>query len=155
MRSQFTGGAGVVEPAATGAGGLARPRQTQQAAIVQCLRVMCPGMGEFQRVAGLQGLESLAELKRYCYCVAGVVGEMFTELFVDFAPELAVHQARMTALAPSFGEGLQLTNILKDQWRTASAASAGCHGTCLRAMAWTCRRYTQARSLVMGRPWAN
>lgn len=90
--------------------------KAQQAAIVQCLRVMCPGMGEFQRVAGLQGLESLAELKRYCYCVAGVVGEMFTELFVDFAPELAVHQARMAALAPSFGEGLQLTNILKDQW---------------------------------------
>ncbi len=90
--------------------------KSQQAAIVQCLRVMCPGMGDFQRDAGLQGLPTLAELKRYCYCVAGVVGEMFTELFFSVAPELAVHRARMDSLAPSFGEGLQLTNILKDQW---------------------------------------
>ena len=73
-------------------------------------------MSDFQRVAGLQGLATLAQLERYCYCVAGVVGEMFTKLFINFAPELAVHQARMSALAVSFGEGLQLTNILKDQW---------------------------------------
>ncbi|NWB84018.1 MULTISPECIES: phytoene/squalene synthase family protein [Pseudomonas] len=90
--------------------------EPQQATIVRCLRVMCLGMGDFQRVVGLQGLETLSELKRYCYCVAGVVGEMFTELFVDFAPELVVHQERMASLALSFGEGLQLTNILKDQW---------------------------------------
>lgn len=88
----------------------------QQAAIVNCLGVMCSGMSDFQRVAGLQGLATVEELDRYCYCVAGVVGEMLAEVFIDFEPEMAVHRALMQPLSVSFGQGLQLTNILKDQW---------------------------------------
>lgn len=88
----------------------------QQASIVKCLQIMSHGMHEFQRKAGLHGLPTLHDLDRYCYCVAGVVGEMLTELFVDFEPELAPHRNTMLRLAVSFGQGLQMTNILKDQW---------------------------------------
>ncbi|QAU25520.1 phytoene/squalene synthase family protein [Dyella sp. M7H15-1] len=88
----------------------------QRASIVKCLKIMSHGMHEFQRKAGLQGLATLHDLDRYCYCVAGVVGEMLTELFVDFEPALTPHRNSMLRLAVSFGQGLQMTNILKDQW---------------------------------------
>jgi farnesyl-diphosphate farnesyltransferase len=88
----------------------------QQASIVKCLKIMSHGMHEFQRKAGPQGLATLHDLDRYCYCVAGVVGEMLTELFVDFEPALVPHRNTMLRLAVSFGQGLQMTNILKDQW---------------------------------------
>jgi farnesyl-diphosphate farnesyltransferase len=89
---------------------------SQQASIVKCLKIMSHGMHEFQRKAGLHGLPTLHDLDRYCYCVAGVVGEMLTEMFVDFEPALAPHRNTMLRLAVSFGQGLQMTNILKDQW---------------------------------------
>ena len=88
----------------------------QQASIVKCLKIMSHGMHEFQRNAGLHGLKTLHDLDRYCYCVAGVVGEMLTEMFVDFEPALLPHRNTMLRLAVSFGQGLQMTNILKDQW---------------------------------------
>ena len=88
----------------------------QQASIIKCLRIMSHGMHDFQRKAGLHGLPTLHDLDRYCYCVAGVVGEMLTELFVDFEPMLAPHRNTMLRLAVSFGQGLQMVNILKDQW---------------------------------------
>lgn len=53
-------------------------------------------------------------LKNYCYIVAGIVGEMLTELFVLAAPQLKAVQAELDADAATFGEGLQLVNILKD-----------------------------------------
>lgn len=89
---------------------------SQQASIVKCLRVMSHGMHAFQRKAGLHGLSTLHDMDRYCYCVAGVVGEMLTEMFVDFEPRLAMHRNLMLRLAVSFGQGLQMVNILKDQW---------------------------------------
>lgn len=88
----------------------------QRAALERCVRVMCSGMPPFQRTARLSGLADLAELDRYCYYVAGVVGEMLTDLFCAYSPEI---DARRSALAPfstSFGQGLQMTNIIKDLW---------------------------------------
>jgi farnesyl-diphosphate farnesyltransferase len=99
-------------------------KPVQQAAIVNCLKVMSHGMWNFQRNVGLQGLDTLGDMDRYCYCVAGVVGEMLTELFIDFEPALAVRRNSMMRLAVSFGQGLQMTNILKDQWEDRS------HGAC-------------------------
>jgi farnesyl-diphosphate farnesyltransferase len=55
-------------------------------------------------------------MDRYCYYVAGVVGEMLTELFCDHCTDLTHHKAEMMRLAVSFGQGLQMTNILKDIW---------------------------------------
>ncbi|WP_430390019.1 phytoene/squalene synthase family protein [Dyella sp. 20L07] len=97
---------------------------TQHAAIVECLQVMTQGMHDFQHVVGLQGLDTLRDMDRYCYCVAGVVGEMLTRLLIDFEPELAPQSKNLMRLAISFGQGLQMTNILKDQWEDRR------HGVC-------------------------
>lgn len=86
-------------------------------AISRCVRIMCHGMPEFQRRIQLTGLADLAELNLYCYYVAGVVGEMLTELFCDYSPEIDSQRDTLMALAPSFGQGLQMTNILKDVWK--------------------------------------
>ena len=58
----------------------------------------------------------MAELNRYCYHVAGVVAEMLTELFCGHSPAIAKNRQELMALAPCYGEGLQLTHILKDIW---------------------------------------
>jgi len=61
-------------------------------------------------------LRDIKELDEYCYYVAGVVGVMLTELFCDYSQQMAQHRERMLQLAVSFGQGLQMTNILKDIW---------------------------------------
>lgn len=91
-----------------------RPKQFES--IVGCLKLMSRGMCHFQRGASLHGLATLQDLDRYCYCVAGVVAEMLTDLFIDFEPSLTAHRRVIRGLALSFGQGLQMTNILKDQW---------------------------------------
>ncbi len=88
----------------------------ERAALTRCVRIMCSGMPEFQRNKGLRGLENLDEMARYCYFVAGVVGEMLTELFCLHCPPLRERHEQMMQLAVSFGQGLQMTNILKDIW---------------------------------------
>jgi farnesyl-diphosphate farnesyltransferase len=57
---------------------------------------------------------SIAELREYCYIVAGIVGEMLTELFLLGRPNLAGAADYLRARSRQFGEGLQLVNILKD-----------------------------------------
>lgn len=88
----------------------------QQEALACCIRVMSQGMAEFQENHDFLGLENLPELDRYCYFVAGVVGEMLTKLFCDYSPEIAERREALLSLAVSFGQGLQMTNILKDIW---------------------------------------
>ncbi len=88
----------------------------QRAAIERCVGLMCEGMPRFQSGASLEGLALMADTDDYCYYVAGVVGEMLTELFCDHDPAIAAHRAQMGSLATSFAQGLQMTNILKDQW---------------------------------------
>jgi farnesyl-diphosphate farnesyltransferase len=88
----------------------------ERAALTRCIRIMCSGMPEFQRNRSLRGLQDLEEMASYCYFVAGVVGEMLTELFCLHCPELNENRDRLMRLAVSFGQGLQMTNILKDIW---------------------------------------
>jgi farnesyl-diphosphate farnesyltransferase len=88
----------------------------ERAALMRCVAIMCRGMPEFQRNKSLRGLADLEELAEYCYYVAGVVGEMCTELFCLHCPELQAKRDVMLRLAVSFGQGLQMTNILKDIW---------------------------------------
>jgi farnesyl-diphosphate farnesyltransferase len=59
-------------------------------------------------------LRDLADLQAYCYVVAGIVGELLTELFMLGRPWLAPAAPRLRERARAFGEGLQLVNILKD-----------------------------------------
>jgi farnesyl-diphosphate farnesyltransferase len=90
--------------------------EPQRLALVRCVSLMSEGMHRFQRTAGLRGLRDQARLDEYCYFVAGVVGEMLTELFCAHDRSIARRRQRLMALAPSFGQGLQMTNILKDMW---------------------------------------
>lgn len=62
-----------------------------------------------------RGLANVEELRAYCYIVAGIVGELLTELFVHDAPGVARVEADLHAHERAFGEGLQLVNILKDE----------------------------------------
>ncbi|WP_295688385.1 phytoene/squalene synthase family protein [uncultured Nevskia sp.] len=87
-----------------------------RAAIERCLRIMCRGMHRFQQQAGPDGLRDLNELGRYCYYVAGVVGEMLSDLFCAFSADTAKRRGDLSRYAVAFGQGLQMTNILKDIW---------------------------------------
>ena len=77
---------------------------------------MGQGMAEFQGRDLRHGLDDMAEMDRYCYYVAGVVGEMLTRLFCHYSPAIEARRELMMSLAVSFGQGLQMTNILKDLW---------------------------------------
>jgi farnesyl-diphosphate farnesyltransferase len=93
--------------------------------VLRHLLVTVRGMAEELEDAGGLRLRSLTQLRRYCYLVAGVVGEMLTELFLLDAPaseQLAKAAGTLRANARAFGEGLQLTNILKDQGEDAAEA---------------------------------
>ena len=59
-------------------------------------------------------LDTIQDLRSYCYAVAGIVGEMLTELFLVGRPSLDRVAVDLRSRAAEFGEGLQLVNILKD-----------------------------------------
>ena len=88
----------------------------QREALSLCVAIMGKGMAEFQDRDLRHGLDDMAEMDAYCYYVAGVVGEMLTRLFCHYSPAIAAHRDLMMKLAVSFGQGLQMTNILKDLW---------------------------------------
>lgn len=60
-------------------------------------------------------LSTLDDLRGYCYVVAGIVGELLTEIFVADAPQLQAAKPLLLKHQAAFGEALQLVNILKDQ----------------------------------------
>ncbi len=85
------------------------------------IREMCDGMAGFVLQRGdaptraLEVLETVEDLERYCYYVAGTVGHLLTALFREhFGPTYRHVSGDLKALAASFGLGLQLTNIIKD-----------------------------------------
>lgn len=88
----------------------------ERSALTRCVRIMCTGMPQFQRSRSLDGLADQTALDNYCYFVAGVVGEMLTELFCFHSERIREQRTGMMGLAVSFGQGLQMTNILKDIW---------------------------------------
>lgn len=88
-------------------------------AISRCVDEMCSGMADFTRKhshsrSGILA-ESVEDLDRYCYYVAGTVGHLLCELFALHSPLIGKKRAEaLRSLSVSFGLGLQLTNILKD-----------------------------------------
>ena len=65
--------------------------------------------------AHLDALDTLADLDRYVYLVAGCVGEFWTDMHVAHRPRLAGWDvARMRADGVRFGKALQMTNVLRD-----------------------------------------
>jgi farnesyl-diphosphate farnesyltransferase len=59
-------------------------------------------------------LNGLQDLRDYCYAVAGIVGEMLSELFLLRRETLKPAAPYLRERAATFGEALQLVNILKD-----------------------------------------
>lgn len=96
----------------------------QQSALRRCVAVMSVGMLRYQENKSLHGLGNLYDLDAYCYHVAGVVGEMLTELFCVYSSDIKKKRDQLLQLAVSFGQGLQMTNILKDLWDDRA------HGAC-------------------------
>ena len=92
----------------------------ERAAIERCIEVMCHGMHHFQQTASLAGLARSGDLDSYCYYVAGVVGEMLTDLFCCHSSAIAAQRGALQELSTSFAQGLQLTNIIKDFWEDRS-----------------------------------
>lgn len=88
-------------------------------ALSACVETMAEGMPLFQAENMRGGVAKLTDMDRYCYYVAGCVGEMLTKLFCHYSPKIAEHRVEMLSLAVSFGQGLQMTNILKDIWDDA------------------------------------
>ena len=88
----------------------------QQSALYRCIRIMADGMSRYQEANVANGLKDQQDMDNYCYYVAGVVGEMLTELFCDYSSAIDENHGELMQLAVSFGQGLQMTNILKDIW---------------------------------------
>jgi len=60
-------------------------------------------------------LRTAEELSRYTYLVAGVVGEYWTDMLCQHFPGVAQgRREEMKRLGVSFGQGLQMINILRD-----------------------------------------
>lgn len=90
--------------------------EPEREALLRCLHIMSQGMESFQEGKFTGGLNDLAHLDAYCYHVAGVVGEMLTDLFCIHSGGMADQKDQFQNLAVSFGQGLQMTNIIKDIW---------------------------------------
>ncbi len=88
----------------------------QRRILARCVRVMSAGMAEFRQTTGLSGLVDVPHMQRYCYVVAGCVGEMLTDLFCEYSGAIARNRDRMMQHAVAFGQALQMTNILQDVW---------------------------------------
>lgn len=87
-----------------------------RAAIGVHVRRTTLGMAYFVKRADESGefrLHGITELRDYCYVVAGIVGEMMTEVLL-LGASLEPIAERLRRRGPSYGEGLQLVNVLKD-----------------------------------------
>lgn len=69
-------------------------------------------------------LHTERDLREYCYAVAGIVGELLTDLFILDAPQLEAVSLELHRDAAAFGEGLQLVNIVRDAMDDAKEGRA-------------------------------
>jgi len=93
------------------------PEQIQ--ALADCVETMGKGMPVFQALDLHAGVKTMADMDNYCYYVAGCVGEMLAKLFCHYSGKINSHKDELMKLSVSFGQGLQMTNILKDIWDDA------------------------------------
>jgi hypothetical protein len=75
---------------------------------------MYRGMRHFSREGRVVRLRSLAEVNQYCFFVAGLVGDLLTDLVAERWPSFQVTR-RTSVDAHHFGLFLQKVNLLKDQ----------------------------------------
>lgn len=86
--------------------------------LLEQANIMFAGMADFQQAERRDGYVVLPETKdldRYCYYVAGTVGDFLTNRFLDHMPDLdEQRRAQMLGAARSLALVLQVTNILRD-----------------------------------------
>ena len=108
--------------------------QDDQAAVSRCISIMSEGMSYFHGKQTQAGLKDLGEFEKYCYVVAGVVGELLTTIFSNHSAAFAKNIRGHDELALAFGQALQMTNILKDSpedhargvsWKPADISQKG------------------------------
>jgi farnesyl-diphosphate farnesyltransferase len=120
LRSQPTQHAGyqalLEETPAVWEAMFALPDETHTIVRTHIRRTVFGMQGILERAAsdGTVVLQSLEELRQYCYVVAGIVGELLTAVFIHHAPRLSEVAPVLVEHQVAFGEGLQLVNILKD-----------------------------------------
>jgi len=84
-------------------------------------------------VKDLTAFQSMEQLDRYTYYVAGCVGEFWTDMVAGHVPSLrAWNVTDMARVGVRFGKGLQLTNILKDVARDLQRGRCYIPATLLR-----------------------
>jgi farnesyl-diphosphate farnesyltransferase len=94
--------------------------ETAQNAVKKAVAEMCGGMARFAKLQEKAGdgwffLESERDFDSYCYYVAGLVGNMLTELFCGALKSFCEKKRKkLRELAVSFGLALQTVNIIKD-----------------------------------------
>jgi farnesyl-diphosphate farnesyltransferase len=88
-------------------------REALHAPVLEMARGM-RGYARRTHAAGRLRLTDVPDLERYCYFVAGTVGELLTALFAHVHGADAALLARVEADAVPFGLALQLVNIVKD-----------------------------------------
>jgi farnesyl-diphosphate farnesyltransferase len=100
---------------------VARLPETDRAQARAVLTTLTDGMlfdlGRFpgEDARGLAALDTLEELDRYTYLVAGCVGEFWTDLHRAHRPRLRHWDGpAMRAIGVRFGKALQYTNVLRD-----------------------------------------
>lgn len=96
---------------------LALPREYQDA-VSDCVIEMSQGMRSYFQAGNqpdAKRLETMEDLDRYCYFVAGTVGKMLSRVFTLSSPRIKKDLSQGDRrLDISFGLGLQVTNIIKD-----------------------------------------
>jgi len=89
-----------------------------KASLLEQADIMFKGMAEIQRdhrKDGFVTLQDIDALDRYCYYVAGTVGDFLTDRFLTAMPNLPVHRrAQMLGAGRALALVLQVTNILRD-----------------------------------------
>jgi farnesyl-diphosphate farnesyltransferase len=80
---------------------------------------MAGGMAEYSRLKSAENetitaLKDVEDWNRYCYYVAGTVGHMLTELFIQHYSLDGDIASELLKLGNSFGLALQKVNVIKD-----------------------------------------
>ena len=96
---------------------MSQDERTREASI-SWLSEMANGMRIYcrrDRPGTVMAVNSISDLERYCYFVAGTVGHLITDLFCTWMGSSgSALEPELRARCESFGIGLQMVNILKD-----------------------------------------
>lgn len=88
-----------------------------QATVRRCIENMSRGMEFYAQATKEVRLKTLADVNRYCFFVAGVVGELLHAIFLKLYPRAKNAAPEDLGNALHFGLFLQKVNLLKDQFK--------------------------------------